>query len=127
MITINKQDNERIGAYAQRLMVSGQFKNPDILAKIQEQFPEAKTTMACIAWYRSDLKKKNHVQPAEVDRTVDVIKAELEEAKQKVLDLEEEVKILEAAQAEELLAQEEELLAKLKLIKSLKKEGAKQE
>jgi len=30
----------------------------EILAKVRDQFPEAKTTASCVAWYKSDMRKK---------------------------------------------------------------------
>ena len=34
------------------------MSNTDVLEAVKKQFPAAKTTMACIAWYKSDLRKK---------------------------------------------------------------------
>lgn len=130
MNIIQKVDGERIGQYAQRLMTSTDLKNPAILDQIGKQFPEAKTTMACIAWYRSDLKKKGMVaQPVqqEVERTMEVIEAELAEAQAKVEELGEELASLKQAQEEELLAQEEELKERLEQIKKLKALNKKEE
>jgi hypothetical protein len=47
-----------IGKFASNLILTTSLSNTEILAKVQEQFPSAKTTMACIAWYKSDLRKK---------------------------------------------------------------------
>jgi hypothetical protein len=56
---------EGIGAFSKNLILEG-FTNAEILAKIAEKFPEAKTTAGCIAYYRNALKKaaKND-EPAE--------------------------------------------------------------
>jgi hypothetical protein len=56
---------EGIGAFSKNLILEG-FTNAEILAKIVEKFPEAKTTAGCIAYYRNALKKaaKND-EPAE--------------------------------------------------------------
>lgn len=58
-------------------MVSTQLKNAEILKLVGEQFPEAKTTAACIAWYRSDLKKKPQIKPVEEPLTVSKIEEEI--------------------------------------------------
>jgi predicted RNase H-like nuclease (RuvC/YqgF family) len=127
---MQKQDGERIGQFAQRLMVSTQLKNPAILEAISREFPQAKTTMACIAWYRSDLKKSKMAAPKqdeEVERTPEVIEAELEEAQKRVEELQAELDSIREAEAEKLLAEEEELKEKLKKINELKKNKAKEE
>lgn len=43
-----------VGAYAKQLLLEG-LSNKDALAKTLEQFPNAKTTVACIAYYRNKL------------------------------------------------------------------------
>lgn len=48
-----------IGKFAQSLILNDStMSNNDILMKVKEKFPTAKTTYACIAWYKSDLRKK---------------------------------------------------------------------
>jgi len=47
-----------IGKFASNLILTTAKSNTEILAEVKNQFPEAKTTMACIAWYKSDLRKK---------------------------------------------------------------------
>lgn len=103
---MQKIANEKIGQFAQRVMVSTDLKNADILKLIGEQFPEAKTTMACIAWYRSDLKKKP-VQVKEV--TLESIDLEILEAEAKL----EELKAKREAFLEENKAKLEERKAQL--------------
>jgi len=46
-----------IGALVKDLIGQG-LNTDDILAQIKEQFPTASTNRACVAWYRSDLKRK---------------------------------------------------------------------
>ena len=43
-----------VGAYAKQLLLEG-LSNKEALAKTLEQFPNAKTTVACIAYYRNKL------------------------------------------------------------------------
>ena len=126
MDMIQRKDGERIGQYAQRLMTSTDMKNPDILTAVRAQFSEAKTTMACIAWYRSDLKKqgKTVVPPPEpMERTPELVMAEIEEAKQMLLSLEEElVDLMEkdkTKRAERKAALEAELAELAKLEKAV--------
>ena len=47
-----------IGKFARSLIVSfPDMTNTDVLENVKKKFPAAKTTMACIAWYKSDLRK----------------------------------------------------------------------
>lgn len=48
-----------IGKFIQDLMIKDPTRsNKDLLKAALEQFPTAQTSSACIAWYRSDLRKK---------------------------------------------------------------------
>lgn len=61
-----------IGKFASNLILTTSMSNTEILEAAKKQFPEAKTTMACIAWYKSDLRKKGKI-PARgqtIDRPV---------------------------------------------------------
>ncbi len=52
-----------IGQFVRHVLVTNQTKsNTDVLALVHKVFPEAKTTMACIAWYKTDLRKKGLLQ-----------------------------------------------------------------
>lgn len=52
-----------IGKFVQQLVLdNADMPNVDILAKVKEQYPQAKTTMACIAWYKSDMRKKGLIK-----------------------------------------------------------------
>lgn len=52
-----------IGKFVQQLALdNADMPNVDILAKVKEQYPQAKTTMACIAWYKSDMRKKGLIK-----------------------------------------------------------------
>lgn len=47
-----------IGQFVRQMLLKSTKSNAEILAITLTVFPEAKTTMACIAWYKSDLRKK---------------------------------------------------------------------
>jgi hypothetical protein len=48
-----------IGKYARELILAdASLTNDAILALVKQKFPVAKTTYACIAWYKSDMRKK---------------------------------------------------------------------
>lgn len=53
-----------IGAFCKGLIAEGKT-NPEILAAIAEQFPTAKTSTNCVAYYRAKMKKAE-AAPAEV-------------------------------------------------------------
>ena len=48
--------NQGVGAFAKALIAKGQ-DNATVLAAVKEQFPDAKTTTGCIAFYRNALAK----------------------------------------------------------------------
>jgi len=47
-----------IGQFCRHMMLNSSKSNTDILNLVLKIYPDAKTTMACIAWYKSDLRKK---------------------------------------------------------------------
>ena len=47
-----------IGKFVKNLITTTKLTNTQILEKVKEQFPKAQTSMACIAWYQTDLRKK---------------------------------------------------------------------
>ena len=47
-----------IGKFCSNLILTTNLSNTEILNAVKEQYPEAKTSIACIAWYKSDLRKK---------------------------------------------------------------------
>lgn len=51
-----------IGQRSRELIKEGK-SNAVVLETIKLEFPEGKTTMACIAWYKSDLRKKGEIAP----------------------------------------------------------------
>lgn len=85
---MQKFATEKIGQFAVRvLLTEPTLKNQEVLDLVKREFPDAKTTMACIAWYKSDIKKKG-TQPIAKEITLEMIDAELAEAKAKVEELE---------------------------------------
>ena len=40
------------------ILANATISNDEILTQIKERFPTAKTTTSCIAWYKSDMRKK---------------------------------------------------------------------
>jgi hypothetical protein len=59
---IEKKKVLGIGKYIKNILSTkkGQErKNEDILKEVLNKFPEAKTTVSCISWYRMDIKKGN--------------------------------------------------------------------
>lgn len=124
MDMIQRKDGERIGQYAQRLMQSTDMKNPDILTAIQKAFPEAKTTPACIAWYRSDLKKQAKVvpPPEPAERTAEVIKAEIEERSAELEELKKELADKLESEKDKRAARKAELEAELARMNELEAE-----
>lgn len=54
-----KVKKEGIGKFVMDMMLdtkTAKWTNKEILDKVGEKFPEAKTTYACIAWYRTHLR-----------------------------------------------------------------------
>ena len=51
----------KVGERCKQLLLEGILDNKGILEQIKKEYPEAKTSIACIAWYKSDLKKKKPV------------------------------------------------------------------
>ena len=43
------------------ILAQPDLSNQQILDKVREQFPSAQTTMSCIAWYKSKLRKEGKI------------------------------------------------------------------
>jgi hypothetical protein len=115
---MNKLANEKIGQFAQRVMLSTELKNAAILELIHQEFPEAKTTAACIAWYRSDLKKKPKlVVVPEV--TLETIEAEILEAQARVTELYGKKEAFLEENAEKIAARKAALRAELEALEAM--------
>lgn len=52
-----------IGSVAREAILAGQ-SNKEALETVKGQFPDCKTTMNSINWYRNDLRKKGHDVPS---------------------------------------------------------------
>lgn len=90
-----------IGKFAREaIKANPTMKNDDILALVKAQFPNAKTTYACIAWYKSDMRKKG-LMPLKGERTLEVVQDELAKAKELVDKLSMELMTMEEEVVEE--------------------------
>ena len=47
----------KVGQRARQLILEGVLDNKGILAQLNKEYPAGKTSMACVAWYKSDVKK----------------------------------------------------------------------
>ena len=77
------------GAYAKQRIREG-ADNKTILDEIREKFPEAKTSMASIAFYRNRLKHENDDSPDELRAKADKLEAEATALREKANQLEAE-------------------------------------
>lgn len=105
---------QSIGSFAKNILATqSNLSNEEVLALVREEFPSAKTSINCIAWYKSDMKKKGQqVVTVVKERTSEVVQQELEDAKQLVASLEQELQeVTEATRSK--LEQEFARLAKL--------------
>lgn len=111
-----------IGQFARKCILENpQAKNADIVKMVRAWKPEAKTTEACIAWYKSDMKKKGTAtSTVEIKRTTATVEDEIIQVRMKLESLEEELAEMKAKDEMELLEQEEELMAKLEAIRVAK-------
>ena len=95
-----------IGKFAKNLIMTTTLSNTEILKKVQEAFPTAKTSMACIAWYKSDLRKKNILNDKKVvEKTLDEqlfeVCAQLDELAKKKEELQMAIMMAEQEEVEE--------------------------
>ena len=101
-----------IGSVARGFIVANPtMKNEEILQLVKDVFPEAKTSLACIGWYKSKMKKEAKAAP--IVRTIEMVEAQIEELK---LELE----MMKEDEAQRLLDEEQELIEKLAKIQELK-------
>jgi vacuolar-type H+-ATPase subunit I/STV1 len=99
-----------IGSFArEQISNNPQASNQEILDLVKVQFPEARTSIACIAWYKSNMKKTGYKaqQSAPPERTLEVIQANIEEVEMSLELLREELEIKKEEQAEFIKAQYE--------------------
>lgn len=59
-----------IGKFVKNLIQNSKLSNSEILAEVKKSFPEAQTSMACIAWYQTDVRKKAKALEAKVEPLV---------------------------------------------------------
>ena len=53
-----------VGATAIKIILDRpELTNKQVLEEVQKIFPSAQTTMACIAWYKSKLRKEGKIGP----------------------------------------------------------------
>jgi len=52
-----------IGAFCKDKILNTNWTNMEILDSVKSTYPNAKTSYACIAWYRSDLRSKGEIGP----------------------------------------------------------------
>ena len=71
-----------IGQFVRHAIKVGKLDNKEILEKVLTIFPGAKTTPACIAWYKTDMRKKG-LLPANATRGKNVVIEFSEEELQK--------------------------------------------
>ena len=76
--TSKRGPNQGIGAFAKAALIDGKT-TAEVLAMVKETFPDAKTTMACIAYYKAALKNPNlgkKAKVAKVAKTAEELRAE---------------------------------------------------
>jgi hypothetical protein len=86
-----------IGSYAREMIAANpQATNQELLDMVLAKFQQANTSLACIAWYKSNMKKNGYNKKVQ-ERTLDVIKANIAEVEMSLELLKEELelKILE--------------------------------
>lgn len=82
-----------------QILQNPEAKNNDILAAVKVMFPQAKTSYACIAWYKTDLRKKGLIASKKT-RTVENVTADIEATKALLEKLEAELLSLEVTEEE---------------------------
>ena len=94
--------SQSIGSFARSILATeAGLSNQQVLERVKAQFPDAKTSIACIAWYKSNMKKTGF-KAAPVERTPELIQKELDEAKLKVEILEAELEEVKESMKEKL-------------------------
>ena len=96
-----------IGATVRKLVLENPtMKNDDILKMVKDQFPNGKTSYACIAWYKTDMRKKGLIA-SKKSRDVETVTKELQEAYELVKKLEaEHLELVEPTPEEEKVEEE---------------------
>lgn len=95
-----------IGSFVRNEVLTSDLTNVEILEKVHKAFPSAKTTMACIAWYKSDMRRKGLLGGGRSQKRLEAIEAELkflkdkDAIKTKIKELEAQLKELEPTEEE---------------------------
>ena len=105
---------QSIGSFARNIIATrNELSNAQVLELVKVQFPNAKTSIACIAWYKSNMKKTGFkVEAVVTERTLEVIQAEIAAKRDELEMLEEELKIKQEETEDFEQAQLDALLAK---------------
>jgi hypothetical protein len=83
--------SKSIGSFAQDLILTTPMSNQEILEAVRKEFPTGKTSMACIAWYKSDLRKKGKLEKRGAPKLT---------VAEKIAALQAEIEVLEAQEQE---------------------------
>jgi hypothetical protein len=109
-MTENANQGTSIGKYARELIQKfPTASNQEIKQKVRDQFPHARTSLACIAWYRSNMKKNKLLTLVPPPRTLELIEQEIAKARELVKSLENEYDDLKEEQRADLVAEFERL------------------
>ena len=85
-----------IGQFVRQCVLeNSELKNQEILDKVLEKFPEAKTTISCIAWYKTDMRKKGLIGGRRSAMTKDGIIKEIELLEKRLETLKLQLKAME--------------------------------
>jgi hypothetical protein len=104
-----------IGSFSKNIIATqSNLSNQEVLDLVLKEFPNAKTSLSCIAWYKSDMKKHNYKVSKFQERTIEVIELELIAANDKVQMLQDELESLKSSQEESELLMLATLAAKYK-------------
>ena len=107
---------QSIGSFAKATIANNSNKsNQELLDIVLQEFPNAKTSLSCIAWYKSDMKKHGYKVATQVERSISVIENELESAKLQVELLQEELANKKVATREQLEQQLEAIKKQLEM------------
>ncbi len=108
-----------IGQYVRECVLeNSELKNQEILDKVLEKFPEAKTTISCIAWYKTDMRKKGLIGSRSgttkegITKEIEVLEKRLATLKAQLATMEEQVEEQVEEQATEEQATEEQATEK---------------
>jgi hypothetical protein len=71
-----------IGQFCRYMMLNSKKSNTEILNAVLAIYPDAKTTPACIAWYKTDLRKKGLLPAGSVVRSTKLVELSAEQLAQ---------------------------------------------